>query len=605
VTKTLSDYEEVVCADFEFVAKPGERPDVVCLAWHEMSTGQTRCLWRDQLDNFPPYRIDDRTLYICFVANAELGCHLSLNWPLPANVIDFNPEFRRITNGRTVPEGKGLLGAMAYYGISSTIDAKYKREMQKRIEKGWPFSAEEKEKIMRYAPADVEALVKLQPKILTDTDLDLALHRGESVAVLALMEHRGVPIDREIFPPLTDKRAWRYVRDAMVPVIDAEYGAYVKGPDGDWHFSMENFEAYLERKGILAAWPRTEKGKLSTSNKVFENMCRGYPQLENLRQLRHARNKMRRIKLAVGADFRNRTVLWPFKSKSSRIQPKAARWIFSPATWLRSLIKPEPGMAVAYVDWSSMEFMVGACLANDPVMIEFYHNDPYLSFSKRVGAAPSWATKQTHELLRDRYKTGLLSTQYGVRAQTLSSRLRISAFEAHEMIAQHHELFAVYWRWVDDWVAHVLDTGVMWTPFGWECRTGITEFNERSIANFPVQASAADALRIACTWANRRGLKLLASIHDAILIEAPNERIDHDVALLREIMRRASRIVLNPTADGTLELRTDAKIVRYPDRYSDKRGEEMWSRVVELLAEYQRQQAQAARQCDGGGTVAC
>src|SRR5262249_5722575 len=206
--------------------------------------------------------------------------------------------------------------------------------------------------------------------------------------------------------------------------------------------------------------------------------------------------------------------------------------------------------------WSSMEFMVGACLANDPVMIEFYHNDPYLSFGKLVGAAPSWATKQTHETLRDRYKTGLLSTQYGVRAQTLSSRLGISDFEAHEMIAQHHELFAVYWRWVDDWVAHVLDTGVMWTPFGWECRTGITEFNERSIANFPVQASAADALRIACIWANRRGLRLLAPIHDAILIEAPIDRIDHDVALLREIMRRASRIVLNPTADGTLELRT-------------------------------------------------
>ena len=215
MTKTLSDFEEVVFADFEFVAKPGERPDVVCLAWHEMSTGQTRCLWRDQLGDSPPYRIDDRTLYICFVGNAELGCHLSLNWPLPANVVDFNPEFRRITNGRTVPEGKGLLGAMAYYGISSTIDAKYKREMQKRIEKGWPFTDAEKEKIMCYAPADVDALVKLQPKILSDTDLDLALHRGESVAVLALMEHRGVPIDREIFPLLTDKRAWSYVRDAI------------------------------------------------------------------------------------------------------------------------------------------------------------------------------------------------------------------------------------------------------------------------------------------------------------------------------------------------------------------------------------------------------
>src|SRR5262249_35040278 len=203
------------------------------------------------------YRNDDCTLYICSAGKTELACPRSLNWPLPAHVIDLNPEFRRITKGRTGPEGKGLLGALAYYGIPSSIDAKYKREMQKRIEKGWPFTAEEKEKIMRYAPADVDALVKLQPKILSDTDLDLALHRGEFVAVLALMEHRRARRDREIFPLLTDKQAWRYVRDAMVPLIDAEYGVYVKGLDGDWHFSMENFKAYLEREGILAAWLRT------------------------------------------------------------------------------------------------------------------------------------------------------------------------------------------------------------------------------------------------------------------------------------------------------------------------------------------------------------
>ena len=44
-----------------------------------------------------------------------------------------------------------------------------------------------------------------------------------------------------------------------------------------------------------------------------------------------------------------------------------------------------------------------------------------------------------------------------------------------------------------------------------------------------------------------------------MLIEAPIDRIDADVALMQEIMRRASRIVLNATADGTHELRTDAR----------------------------------------------
>jgi hypothetical protein len=152
-------------------------------------------------------------------------------------------------------------------------------------------------------------------------------------------------------------------------------------------------------------------------------------------------------------------------------------------------------------------------------------------------------------------------------------------------------LFAVYWRWADDWLAHALDTGSMRTVLGWECRTGITEFNARSIQNFPVQAHGADILRIACVWATRYGIALRAPVHDALLIEAPIERIEADVALLQEFMRRASRVVLNPTAEGTLELRTDAKIIRYPERYTDRRGDEIWANVLGLLAEYQHQKA--------------
>jgi len=50
-------------------------------------------------------------------------------------------------------------------------------------------------------------------------------------------------------------------------------------------------------------------------------------------------------------------------------------------------------------------------------------------------------------------------------------------------------------------------------------------------------------------------------------------------------MRRASRIVLNADVDGTHELRTDAKIIRHPERYSDPRGAAIWARVLGLLAE--------------------
>jgi len=591
VTPAELPFEQVWLHDFEFVPQPGERPDVVCLAARELRSGQSFALWRTELGAQPPYRTDSKVLFIGFVANAECACHAALDWPLPVKFLDLSPAFRNLTNGRVTPEGKGLIGALRWYGLDS-IGSKQKDAMRKRIMCGWPFTPEERQQILAYCASDIYALQRLLPKILAEPEFDLgvALYHGEFAAVSALMEHRGVPIDMEVFPRLTDKHTWRTIRDDMVPAIDAQYGVYKRDPvTGDWIFSLEQFLGLLDRMGLLAAWPRTETGKLSTKRRVFEDMSRGHPQLEELRQLRHARDKLRKVKLAVGKDGRNRTVLWPFKAKTSRTQPKASLWIFSPAVWLRSLIRPEPGMAVAYVDYSSMEFLIAASLSDGhcgPInrMLDMYvSGDPYLAFCKSVGAVPSWATKETHTEIRDRYKVMLLATQYGMSSESLAARLGISSFEAHEMLNQHREQFSQYWRWSDDWLQHALQTGVMRTAFGWTCRTGITEFNERSIRNWPVQATGADILRIACILAARHGVKLLAPVHDAVLIEGPIETIETETARMQEIMRRASRIVLNADANGTHELRTDKKIISWPERYSDKRGEAIWQRVLGLL----------------------
>jgi hypothetical protein len=58
----------------------------------------------------------------------------------------------------------------------------------------------------------------------------------------------------------------------------------------------------------------------------------------------------------------------------------------------------------------------------------------------------------------------------------------------------------------------------------------------------------------------------------------PLERLEVDVEAMRRAMREASRIVL-----GGFPLETEAKIIRYPDRYYDKRGKEMFTKVMQLL----------------------
>jgi DNA polymerase-1 len=48
---------------------------------------------------------------------------------------------------------------------------------------------------------------------------------------------------------------------------------------------------------------------------------------------------------------------------------------------------------------------------------------------------------------------------------------------------------------------------------------------------------------------------------------------------MRAAMAEASRSVLNG-----FKIRTDVKIVRPPDRYTDPRGTVMWGRVMKLIA---------------------
>jgi hypothetical protein len=49
---------------------------------------------------------------------------------------------------------------------------------------------------------------------------------------------------------------------------------------------------------------------------------------------------------------------------------------------------------------------------------------------------------------------------------------------------------------------------------------------------------------------------------------------------MQAAMLEASRVILNG-----FELRADAKVIRYPDRYMDKRGLVMWNKITALLDE--------------------
>lgn len=575
----LRFFREVWFVDFEFVARPGERQQPLCLVARRLG-GPTIRLWEDELRTrpAPPYPVDPGSLIVAYYASAEMGCHLALGWPLPERVLDLYAEFRVATNGRSTPCGSGLLGALVFHGLQS-MEIVEKEEMRTLAMRGGPYSAEERRSLLDYCEADVDALARLLPRMLPGLDLPRAVLRGRYMRAAAAMEHRGVPVDRAALGRLL--ASWGYVQEHLVEQVDRDYGVFEGRA-----FRAERWADWLAGRRI--PWPRLDSGALALDDDTFRQMAKTHPEVAPMRELRHTLSQLRLADLTVGADGRNRCLLSAFRARSGRNQPSNSRFIFGPSTWLRGLIRPEPGWGLAYVDWSQQEFGIAAALSGDTAMLNAYRSgDPYLAFAKQAGAAPPEATKESHATVRELFKACVLAVQYCMGEDSLAYRTGRSLMEARELLRLHRQTYRTFWSWSDSAVATAMLHGRITTVFGWPMHAGGTT-NPRSLRNFPMQANGAEMLRLACSLAIERGVGVCAPVHDAVLVEAPLEQLAAAVTSTQEAMAEASQVVL-----GGLRLGTDAKLVLYPDRYMDKRGARMWDDVWRLVEAGERSSAAA------------
>jgi len=574
-------YQQIWCCDFEFHGANGNLPVPVCMVAIELHSGKTLRLWQDELTHLdkPPFDIGPNSLFVAYYASAEIGCFHVLGWDLPERILDLFTEFRVETNGLWVPHGNGLLAALSYFGLSS-IGADEKTDMRDLVLSGGPWDPHDQEAILDYCQGDVEALHRLLQamggRLAPNNDdgfvqLGQALVRGRYMAAVAQIEHNGVPIDMPMLNCLREN--WSGIKNALIDAVDANYGVYENGT-----FKLARFEGWLVQNKI--PWPRLPSGRLAIDDDTFRQMARAYPAVAPLHELRHSLNPLKLNNLQVGDDGRNRCLLSPFRSKTGRNQPSNAKFIYGPSRWVRGLIKPGPDRGIAYLDFGSQEIAIAAALSGDQALIEAYTSgDPYMAFATQAGLAPPDATKETHNDVRNRCKTIVLGVGYGMGAETMAYRSGLTIAEAQDLLRRHHETYRTFWRWAENNVNVALAGGTLRTVYGWPIHFGAkTKLNDRSLLNFPMQANGAEMLRLAACMATEAGLKVCAPIHDALLLEAPLEQLDQDIAQLREIMIEASQMVM-----GSLACRVDVDIIRYPDRYRDEGGGEMWDRVMGLL----------------------
>jgi DNA polymerase-1 len=578
---SMLPYEQVWAVDFEFIAPPGERPRPVCMVALELRSGEVIRMWEGELSPLTaaPFDTGPQSLFVAYYASAEIGCFLALGWEVPVRILDLFTEFRAETNGTTLLSGRSLLGALAHYGLD-TISASEKNEMRDLIMGGGPWIAEQKSAILDYCETDVRALQRLLPEMVASITISSkrigwGLLRGRYMAAVARMEWHGVPIDRATLDRILG--GWGHLQSQLIAVIDQHYGVYEDGS-----FQRDLFDAYLVKHNI--PWPRLSSGTLALDDGTFRQQAKAFKCIAPLRELRHALSKLRLNSLAVGGDGRNRTMLSPFSSKTGRNQPSNSKFIFGPAVWLRGLIKPAPGRAIAYLDWKSQEIAIAAALSGDDAMWDAYSSgDPYMAFAIQAGMASPGATKETDKEVRNRCKAIVLGVQYGMAAESMALNAGIHVVDARELLLKHKNTYWRFWGWAERNVNAALLGGTLYTRFGWPIRLGFgAEANSRSLLNWPMQAGGAEMMRLACCEATEAGLIICAPIHDALLLEASVEEIDIQIGRLSKIMQHASELVLG---EGKI-CGVDVDKVIYPDRYSDERGSLMWERVMDILVGY-------------------
>jgi DNA polymerase I-like protein with 3'-5' exonuclease and polymerase domains len=517
-----------------------------------------------------PFDVSARSLIIAYYAAAEMLCFLVLGWPLPVNVVDIYAEFRCMTNGRDLPDKRGLLGASACFGLDSMSAAEKEANRELAMKPG-QLSVAELKQLVRYCEADVllalDVYAKLESNVTPHSHI-----RGEYTKSVARMEHTGVPIDVDALHSIQghqDQLELALIGSSPVDVLALYDGT---------RFTTAEFMRLCRLLDIR--WPRLASGVPALDKDTFKDMAHVHPIIAEIHQLRRALSQVQTIDLGVGSDGRTHAMLSPFGTVTGRNAPSSTRFPFGLAASMRGLVKPVEGTAIAVVDYAQQEYGVGAALSGDKAMqMSYLSADPYIEAAKLAGIVPASATKESHPFEREQFKMVTLATQYGMGVKTLACRLGCSEVQARAILDTHRKTFPNFWAWQDAALSYAMLNGVIFTTFDW--RLHVTRSTKpQTIRNFPCQANGAEILRLACNATLDRGIKLCAPVHDALVIEAPLDGIEDAVIETRATMTEASKIVLSG-----FPLNTDAKIIRYPDRYMDSRGEAMWNTIMNTIKE--------------------
>jgi hypothetical protein len=577
--RVFEHFAKAFALDSEYKADPGERQIPHCLAGVDLHTGQTFILRPGDPCGEPLLRaicLSD-TLLVGFSIDGEIASLAALGHKPRGRFLDTRVETLRATNSLFYPASKlKLFQSLDHYGIPHRPQV-VKDAVQVLGGRGAPFTSGEYRFLSNGCRDDALDTRALVEKLEASIDVEAALLSGWYIAETAAIQEAGIPLNVDLLGQLRQNR--KSILVAAAPLWNS-LGFFHFDPKGEIHFDRKDkFERYLHERKI--PWPQTKKsGQVAISQEAFERMLLQYPELAPTWQLLNFRNLLTNLdELPVGSDGSNRYWINPFGSATARNQPSNAQFILGFPSYLRALIRPEPGTALIYLDFAKAEIGIAAALSHDPHMIAAYRSgDVYTAFGVAAKLLPPTATKWSHPIQRGLLKIALLAIQYGIGVEKLALTLSQSRDFARNLINAHHRDYAVFWRWLDDTARTARSQGFIRVGGGWRLRVD-QKVNELSLRNFPVQATGAEILRLATCFLGDGKIRVVALLHDALMLEVPLAEVNQQLAKAKQLIVYAGQQLL----DG-FELGVDAKIITDHFELEGEEDLKMWALLKEFGA---------------------
>ena len=223
---------------------------------------------------------------------------------------------------------------------------------------------------------------------------------------------------------------------------------------------------------------------------------------------------------------------------------------------IRTAFIAPAGRKIICADYSQVELRLIAAMANVKLLKDAFINgeDIHALTASQVFGHP--LADVTPELRR-RAKAVNFGIIYGISAFGLAKQLDCSRGEAQGFIESYFARFPEIPAFMEATKEQARKDGYVKTLFGRKCFVpGINDkngmrrnFAERQAINAPLQGTAADIIKLAMIRIDRRlrdehpDAQMILQIHDEVMIEAPDEKVDIVKALVRQEMEAAAEIV--------------------------------------------------------------